>query len=84
MATYYRIPKKRKYCLIIYNNHVYQTKEDLLSQLLKQNYSAYAANAIVENICKNSADSTVATEQLAAMGLDSKVVNKYISGIKVK
>ena len=47
----YRIPRKRKYTVIVYNKQVFQTETDFKDYLTsKVNFSENVANTIIGNV----------------------------------
>ena len=79
----YRIPRKRKYTVIVYNKHVFQTETDFKEYLTSEvNFSENVADTIISNI--NFIDKDEMTNLLSSLKLKSTIIQKYMTGVIVK
>lgn len=79
----YHIPRKRKYCVIVYNKQVFQTEADFKEYLTSEvNFSENVANTIISNI--GFIDKDDMTKLLSSLKLNDTVIQKYMTGAVVK
>lgn len=79
----YRIPRKRKYTVIVYNKHVFQTEDDFKKYLTSEvNFSENVADTIIGNI--GFIDSESMTKLLKSLKLKSAIIQQYMTGVVVK
>ena len=79
----YRIPRKRKLTVIVYNKQVFQTETDFKEYLTSEvNFSENVADTIIANI--NFIDKDEMTELLSSLKLKSTIIQKYMTGVIVK
>ena len=79
----YRIPRKRKYTVIVYNKQVFQTETDFKDYLTsKVNFSENVANTIIGNV--GFIDKNNMLDLLTSLKLKSTIIQKYMTGVIVK
>ena len=79
----YRIPRKRKYTVIVYNKQVFQTETDFKDYLTsKVNFSENVANTIIGHV--GFIDKNSMLDLLTSLKLKSAIIQKYMTGVIVK
>ena len=81
----YRIPRKRKYCVYIYDGQIFQYRDQLIAYLTKvKHFSDKVAELICHNVNRLQVDETEMKRRMKDLDISKKTVSKYLSGTLVK
>lgn len=84
-CCYYKIPRKKKYCVIIYNGKVFQSLEYLQQHLQEVDHFSDTVTAMVlDSVVKHKVEKAAMVNTLRDIGIKKKMVDKYLSGVMVK
>ena len=82
---YYKVPKKKKYCVLVYKDQVFQSKEDLQSYLCNtEKFSAAVAEQIISNVSLQVKSNSEIRDQLTALKIPKTKITKYLAGTKIR
>lgn len=84
-CCYYKIPRKKKYCVIVYNGKIFQSFEDLQQHLQEvDHFSDTVASMVLDTVAKHQVEKSAMADVLRNSGIKKKLVDKYLSGVVVK
>ena len=84
-CCYYKIPRKKKYCVIVYNGKVFQSFEELQQHLQEvDHFSDTVAAMILDTVAKHQVEKAAMASTLRDIGIKKKLVDKYLSEVMVK
>ena len=84
-CCYYKIPRKKKYCVIVYNGKIFQSFEDLQRHLQEvDRFSDTVASMVLDTVAKYQVEKAAMASTLRDIGIKKKLVDKYLSGVMVK
>lgn len=84
-CCYYKIPRKKKYCVIVYNGKIFQSFEDLQQHLQEvDHFSDTVAAMVLDTVAKYQVEKAAMASTLRDIGIKKKLVDKYLSGVMVK
>lgn len=83
-SVYYRIPKKRKYCVITYDNKYYQSIDDLRKHLSAVGFSSPVIDMIVTRVMQRQVSATEMEDTLKELGTKKTNITKIMKGVVVK
>lgn len=84
-CCYYKIPRKKKYCVIIYSRQIFQCFNDLHTYLKEvDNFSDAVAATVLDTVVAHRVDKLEIIDALLALGRTKGEINNYLNGTIVK
>lgn len=84
-CCYYKIPRKKKYCVIVYNGKVFQSFEELQQHLQEvDHFSETVASMVADTVAKYKVGKATVVDALHGASIEKKMVDKYLTGVVVK
>lgn len=84
-CCYYKIPRKKKYCVIIYRRQIFQCFDDLRTYLKEvDNFSDAVAATVLDTIFAHRVGKLEIVDALLALGRTKNEIDSYLKGTIVK
>ena len=78
-CCYYKIPRKKKYCVIVYNGKIFQSFEDLRQHLQEvDHFSDTVASMILDTVTKYQVEKAAMASVLRDIGIKKKICTEIL------
>lgn len=83
-SVYYRIPKKRKYCVVVYADECFQSFQALEDKLTSAGFSSAVISKIAGRIRAREITKEEMVTVLTELGKDETEISKILKGEVIK